>query len=61
MVRNIQFEAGLPGPRELRLTWRGITGHQIIQLLAGPAVDLILPDLDLTEVYSHILTLEGYY
>ena len=50
MIRNIQFEMGLPGPREICITWKGCVCYQRLEMQSGPAVDLILVDIDNVEV-----------
>ena len=50
MIKNIVITEGKPGTKELCMSWRGLKCYQRLELLAGPACDVVLVDFDNTEV-----------
>ena len=50
MLQNVNFEIGAPGPRALCIQWNDIVCYQKLEMLPGPAVNMILVNLDNKEV-----------
>ncbi|XP_065063463.1 structural maintenance of chromosomes flexible hinge domain-containing protein 1-like isoform X2 [Rhopilema esculentum] len=45
-IRNVSFEAGMPGPREVTIKMKEIVCYQRLEMLPGAASNLVLVDLD---------------
>jgi len=49
ILQNVYFENGVPGPRTLCIQWNSIECYQKLEMLPGPAADLVLIDFDTSE------------